>query len=179
MRSDTVDVTRRIWLVAAMCSLASLHTRHFDMRIKDKENRLSLRIEIKDNPDEADYQAIVAPLRAYNQAQAGVEAAAKVALLINDESGTTQGGLHGRIFGHWLFVELLVVPEAARGQGMGLKLMNMAEAVARDKGCVGVWLDTFSFQAPDFYQKLGYSVFGELKDYPPGHSRFFLQKRFA
>lgn len=57
--------------------------------------------------------------------------------------------------------------------------MGMAEAIAHDKGCVGVWLDTFSFQAPDFYQKLGYSVFGELKDYPPGYSRFFLQKRLV
>lgn len=144
-----------------------------------KEKSVSLRIEVKDNPQDADYQAIVAPLRAYNKAQAGVELAEKVALLVTDESGVTQGGLHGRIFGEWLFVELLVVPEAGRGKGLGSQLMSMAEAVAREKGCFGVWLDTFSFQAPEFYQKLGYSVFGELKDYPPGHSRFFLQKRFV
>jgi predicted N-acetyltransferase YhbS len=141
------------------------------------EKDLSLRIETKAAPDDADFQAIVAPLRAYNHAQAGLALAEKVAFLVNDESGVTHGGLHARVFGQWLFIELLVVPEVARGEGMGTKLMNMAEATAREKGCVGIWLDTFSFQAPDFYQRLGYSVFGELKDYPPGHSRYFMQKR--
>jgi hypothetical protein len=44
------------------------------------------------------------------------------------------------------------------------------------RGCVGVWLDTFSFQARGFYEKLGYRVFGEVADYPPGHTRHFLKK---
>ncbi|WLH77261.1 GNAT family N-acetyltransferase [Pseudomonas sp. FP2335] len=140
---------------------------------------MGLRIELNDAPQEVDYQAILAPLKEYNQAQAGLIETEKFALLIKDDVGATQGGLYARISGQWLFVELLVVPEAARGQGLGAKLMARAEAQAREKGCQGIWLDTFSFQAPDFYRHLGFSLFGELKDYPvAGYNRFFMQKRF-
>jgi ribosomal protein S18 acetylase RimI-like enzyme len=52
----------------------------------------------------------------------------------------------------------------------------MAEEVAQKKHCIGIWLETFSFQAPGFYRKLGYSEFGRLADYPPGHTRFYYQK---
>lgn len=140
---------------------------------------MNLRIEINEAPQELDYQAILAPLREYNQAQTGLIGTEKFAVLIKDDAGITQGGIYAKISGRWLFVELLVVPETARGQGLGAKLMNMAEALARKKGCQGIWLDTFSFQAPDFYLRLGFSIFGELKDYPVvGHNRFFMQKRF-
>jgi GNAT superfamily N-acetyltransferase len=88
-------------------------------------------------------------------------------------------GYTQKFLGSGYFVELLVVPEVARGQGLGAKLMDKAEALAREKGCQGVWLDTFSFQAPDFYLRHGFSIFGELKDYPVvGYHRFFMQKRF-
>ena len=64
-----------------------------------------------------------------------------------------------------------------RGAGLGRQLLQRAEAIARERGCHGLWLDTFSFQARGFYEKLGFSLFGEIEDYPPGHSRFFLRKR--
>ncbi len=54
--------------------------------------------------------------------------------------------------------------------------MDMAETLAREKNCVGIWLDTFDFQAPEFYRQLGFSEFGQVNDYPPGHRRFFFQK---
>jgi len=72
---------------------------------------------------------------------------------------------------------LLAVPEQGRGQGIGSKLMNMVEEFAREKDCVGIWLDTFDFQAPGFYKKLGYTECGEIVDYPLGHKRHFFQKR--
>jgi hypothetical protein len=55
--------------------------------------------------------------------------------------------------------------------------MTLAEAEAVQRGCRAVALDTFSFQARGFYERLGYSVFGVLNDCPPGHSRFYLTKR--
>ncbi|WP_263263471.1 GNAT family N-acetyltransferase [Pseudomonas sp. RIT-PI-S] len=139
---------------------------------------MHLRIEIKKDPQPADYEAILLPLQAYNNAQAEPSEVEKTAFLVIDEAGVTQGGLWARVAARWLFVELLVVPEAARGQGIGSQLMDSAQTLAQQKGCVGIWLDTFSFQAPDFYRRLGFEVFGELKDYPPGHSRFYMQKRF-
>ncbi len=66
----------------------------------------------------------------------------------------------------------------AAGKGIGRRLMGDAEMRALERGCHSAWVDTFSFQAPGFYPRLGYTVFGEL-DYPPGHKRIFLQKRLA
>src|ERR1700733_7594786 len=87
-------------------------------------------------------------------------------------------GLAGETYSGWLFIRYLWVSEARRGQGIGRKLMGGAEARALERGCHSAWVDTFSFQAPGFYPKLGYTIFGEL-DYPPGHKRFFLQKRLS
>jgi GNAT superfamily N-acetyltransferase len=69
------------------------------------------------------------------------------------------------------------LPDALRHQRIGSELMARAEAEARARGCIGVYIDTFSFQARPFYEKHGYTVFAEITDYPPGHSRFFLSKR--
>lgn len=140
---------------------------------------MNLRIELSENPTEDERQAILAPLHAYNVAKAGIAVAEPLTLLVRDGDGKILGGLYGRLACQWLFVDLLSVPEAGRGQGIGSKLMRMAEDLAREKGCIGAWLDTFDFQAPGFYKKLGYSQFGEIVDYPPGHKRHFFQKRFA
>jgi GNAT superfamily N-acetyltransferase len=99
-------------------------------------------------------------------------------LLLKDEQGATIGGLWGRSAYEWLFIELLFVPDNLRGSGVGTQLMRQAEEIARERHCTGVWLDTFAFQALPFYQKLGYTVFGELKDHPRGISQYWLQKRF-
>jgi GNAT superfamily N-acetyltransferase len=126
--------------------------------------------------------AILEGLIAFNQQQTeGTQSPPRnVALALRDpESGATIGGLTARIGYSRMFVELVFIPEHLRGQGLGEKLMREAETVAREHGCIGIWLDTFSFQAPGFYEKLGYTVFGELADYPPGHSRFFLHKHLS
>ena len=68
---------------------------------------------------------------------------------------------------------------APRGGGTGTTLMRRAEEIARQRDCIGMWLDPYSFQARGFYEKLGFTVFGQVDDHPPGEQRFFLQKRFA
>ena len=139
-----------------------------------------MRIDITVNPSEDERSEVLRPLRAFNVAQAGDAQAEAVALLVRDEqSNEVIGGLYGEIFYRWLFIELLAIPEQARGQGTGSRLMQMAEALARDKGCVGIWLDTFDFQAPGFYQQHGFTEFGQLDDFPPEHKRFFFQKRLT
>ncbi|ALI09422.1 MULTISPECIES: GNAT family N-acetyltransferase [Pseudomonas] len=138
---------------------------------------MTLRIERTDTPTDEERQAILAPLRAFNTAKTGGSAPELVAWLVRDEQGEIVGGLYGRVFFRWLYIELLVVPEQARGQGTGSTLMQMAEALAREKNCVGIWLDTFDFQAPAFYRRHGFTECGLIDDYPPGHQRFFFQKR--
>jgi len=126
-----------------------------------------------------DRAALIAALTQYNDAQVGPSNFRPLVLLLRDAAGATVGGLWGRSVYDWLFVELLAVPEALRGRGLGAELMQRAEAVARERGCLGVWLDTYSFQARPFYEKLGYTLFAELPDHPRGGARYFLQKRFA
>ncbi|MCV2222038.1 MULTISPECIES: GNAT family N-acetyltransferase [Pseudomonas] len=138
---------------------------------------MNLRIELTQSPTEEQRQAILQPLIEYNDAQTGGSKSEPFALMVKDENGEILGGLYGRMIFRWMFIELLSVPEQGRGQGIGSKLMAQAEALAREKNCYGLWLDTFDFQAPEFYRKLGFSQFGEIVDYPPGHKRHYFQKR--
>ena len=117
-------------------------------------------------------------LRAYNKQQTGGITPQNVALLLYDANDKPVGGLTATAMLDWLFVEWLHVPAELRGKGHGRALMAEAEAFARQRGLLGVWLDTFSFQARPFYEKLGFSVFGTLHDHPVGGARYFMQKRF-
>jgi GNAT superfamily N-acetyltransferase len=92
-------------------------------------------------------------------------------------SDVCAGGLLARPDHGWLFVELLILPAAERRSGIGTRLMALAEQEAAARGLIGVWLDTFSFQARPFYERLGYGMIGALEDYPPGHTRFLMAKR--
>jgi ribosomal protein S18 acetylase RimI-like enzyme len=90
--------------------------------------------------------------------------------------GKILGGLVGETFFGWMFVSLLWVSERHRGNGWGSSLMRTAEAEARERGVHHVYLDSFSFQAPAFYEKLGYREFGRLKDFPAGYDRVWMTK---
>lgn len=139
---------------------------------------MTLRLTIVESPSDADREAIIAPLRAYNISRAGEPRIHPVALLLTDEDGTHVGGLWGKCAYDWLFVELLAVPEQHRGGNYGTALMEQAEKIAHANGCIGMWLDTYEFQARGFYEKLGFELFGTLDDHPIGQKRFFLRKRF-
>ena len=140
---------------------------------------MPIQIETLTSLAETDRGAIFQSLSAYNDAHVGPSHYAPLAIVLRDEAGTQLGGLWGHLYYDWLFIELLFVPEAVRGQGFGSRLLADAEAAAREKGCVGIWLDSFSFQAPGFYLKHGFEVWGTLDDYPRGHRRVFLRKRLA
>lgn len=136
-------------------------------------------IHLTDAPDPAAREAISSGLQSFNVARAGSHDARPLAVLITDPAtGDVIGGLWGRTWFAWLFVELLFVPETLRGSGLGVSLMQRAEAEAVRRGCRGAWLETYSFQARGFYERLGYAAFGTIEDYPPGHRCFFMQKRF-
>lgn len=98
--------------------------------------------------------------------------------LLTDEHGAHIGGLWSKCAYDWLFVELLVVPEEYRGGYYGKSLMSQAEGIARANGYIGLWLNTYEFQARGFYENQGFEVFGTLDGHPIGQKRFFLRKRF-
>lgn len=95
-------------------------------------------------------------------------------LSLLDGSGVVTGGLSAVAAWGWLFIDAVWVADAWRGQGGGRILMDAAEAHARRLGCHAAWLDTF--QARGFYEALGYTVFGQLEDYPGPQTRWFLRK---
>lgn len=136
------------------------------------------RIELRHAITAQDETAIREPLRAHNRTHAGyVGAYGELALLLRDDAGSVSGGLTARYGYQWMGIELLFVPEPLRGLGLGTQLMGDAERVARANRLSGIWLDTFTFQARGFYEKLGYSVFGRIDGYPRTHARFFMSKR--
>ena len=73
-------------------------------------------------------------------------------------------------------MSVLWVDEAYRKQGLGSKVLGAVESEVKGNGCTIILLDTFDWQAKDFYEKNRYSVFGELKDCPKGHSRYYMSK---
>jgi GNAT superfamily N-acetyltransferase len=138
---------------------------------------MDIRLVIPDAPTQAQRDAVLAPLAAFNAANGFPGDLDPVAILLEDEAGATVGGLWGRTSYGWLYVEFLVVPEALRGRDLGARLMAEAERIARERGCAGAWLTTFAFQARGFYEKLGYALFGELDQSPGDNVRLFLRKK--
>ena len=117
-------------------------------------------------------------LRDYNRQFVPADEHVPLCLLARDSVGKVQGGLRGRTVWGWCFVELLAVAEPLRGQGIGSQLLRRAEDLSKARGCVGVYLTTVAFQAPEFYKRLGYAQFGQLADYPPGFTQHWFAKRF-
>jgi len=136
---------------------------------------MTFTLHLTDVPDDALREGILRPLVEYNNTKTGRSDQRLLIIAINDSQGRVIGGLWGRTAYDWLFVELLSVPEALRGHGLGSDLMKRAEQEALNRGCHSAWLDTFEFQARGFYERLGYSCFGELPNYPVG-ARYFMRK---
>lgn len=136
------------------------------------------RLVVPDAPTEADRSTIAEPLAAFNRKHVDPGTTGPLAVLLKDDAGATVGGLWGNTLFGWLRIEVLFVPEALRGTSVGSAIMARAEALAADRGCIGASLDTYSFQARGFYEKLGYSLVGTIADFPVGGARHFMQKRF-
>ncbi len=101
----------------------------------------------------------------------------KLCIARRDVQGVIVAALTGRTLWNWLYVDQLWVDEALRGQGVGSALMKAAEEEAFKRGCVGVYLWTQTFDAPEFYAKLGCEVYATFDDFPIGHQRFGFRKR--
>ncbi|MGW0706033.1 GNAT family N-acetyltransferase [Streptomyces sp. NPDC002643] len=96
------------------------------------------------------------------------------------DSGDLAGGLVGHTWTTWLHVTYLWVAEPHRGAGLGSHLLSTAENLSSEqRGCRASRLETWDFQAPDFYKKQGYEVICAIPDYPPGITEYTLTKRWG
>lgn len=98
---------------------------------------------------------------------------------LRDDAEQIVGGLIAKTYWTWLVIEDLWLREDVRAHGYGRKLLDLAERAAQERGCAHAHLTTFSFQARGFYEKSGYQVVGQLIDYPPGETYFWLRKDFG
>ena len=148
--------------------------RHYD----PMETPQPLTFALEDSPDEVAQATLRAGLSAHS-AELGLPGDWTPRWILGRApDGTVQAGILFLTTFDWLFVHLLWVAEPYRRQGIGSRLIKDVEAVARERNCRGAYVDTFTFQAPKFYERLGYREFGRLEDFPPGHSRIWLAKMF-
>lgn len=130
-----------------------------------------------DKPGESAWGIIGQGISDYNKQQAGDDTPQLLCFALQGPDQVIVGGVLGAVYWDWFHLDLLWVKDEVRGRGYGHRLLALAEEEARKRGAKNVYLDTFSFQALDFYKQHGYQVFGELQDFPRGHQRCFLTKQ--
>lgn len=135
-------------------------------------------LTIEDEPDERDRRFLEERIYDFNVAATGIADGRLLAIYQRDEQGAIVGGLFGWTWGGCLEVEYLWVREDQRGRRLGTRLLVAAEEEARRRGCRQAILSTHSFQAPRFYERMGYEVYGVAENYPHGHKQYHLRKIF-
>ncbi|TQI79850.1 acetyltransferase (GNAT) family protein [Serratia fonticola] len=135
-----------------------------------------MNITITDALQAEDSEEISNHLMAYNRKFVGEILNKKIGVFMLDDNGSKVAGLTGSTVGSWLSIDLLWVSESLRGEGVGSKIIKAAEQQALAAGCRFARVDTFSFQARPFYEKMGYQLQMTLHNYPVEHERYFFTK---
>ena len=132
---------------------------------------------LTDDPKEEDINIILNNLKEYNLSRIELKEVRPLAIFVNDERSNKIGGISAKTHGNWLEISFLWVDEKLRGQKIGSKLLTDAESEAIKRGCKYSFLDTFGFQARDFYLKSGYKEVFTLEDYPLTGKRHYFVKQ--
>lgn len=135
-----------------------------------------MKMRIARDKCETDEMEIYERLKAYNLLKREPSENSPLDIFYEDEDGNKYAGLVAEVFGNWLCIHYLFVNEKFRGRGVGKKIIQIAEEEARNRGCRFAFVDTFSFQAPEFYEKLGYKEVFALKEYPYKGARYYYTK---
>lgn len=124
-----------------------------------------------------DFEQLQVQYDKYTERQIGKSNTKTIGYLLKNNKDEVIAGVKGNVSDYgWLWIELLFVSPELHGQGLGTQLIRLIEDEARAFGCHHVYLNSFSFQAVSFYQRSGYQVYGELPDFPYGHSVIALTK---
>ena len=115
-------------------------------------------------------------IRTYNRSNREPSKSEPLNIYLEDEQGNLVAGMVAETFGNWLEIEYLYVGDDLRGQGIGSKILEMAENESRNRGCKYSFVDTFNFQAPKFYEKYGYKEVFALEKYPYTGERYYYTK---
>jgi GNAT superfamily N-acetyltransferase len=131
---------------------------------------------VNEHPNEKDVQELKQHLRDYNVIHANSDDGYGIAIFLRDIHHQMVAGVSGWLWGECLEIDYLWVKETLRGRGVGKLLMTTIEEAAIERGCRQITLETFSFQAPEFYQKLGYNIFGVIEGFGHRFRKFYMRK---
>ena len=134
-------------------------------------------LTITDDPTRDDVHYLDDRLYEYNVEKTGFSDGRWLSIFLRDDDGKVMAGLHGWAWGKCCGVDKLWIHKTWRGRGLGTRLMQAAEAEARRRGAEQIVLDTLTFQAPDFYAKLGFERVAAVDDHPRGFQRISMRKR--
>jgi len=132
--------------------------------------------KITKNVLEKDVEEIFDHLKEYNLSKLECSEIVPLGIFKEDKDGKKLAGLIGETFGNWLFIKYLWVSSELRGNGIGSEVLQAAENEAKLRGVRYVFVDTFDFQAPEFYLKHGYKQVFELSEYPKTGKRHYYTK---
>ena len=138
-----------------------------------------MKFEVLSSNNSEVFDTLVSKVREFNFSHMGAKKSEPLSVIVRDDNGNIIGGVSGRTIYNQFLIEVLWVADSFRGQGLGRDLMALAEDKAKLRGCLAAQVDTLSFQAPDFYQKLGFEVVGKVDGVPDSPERYFLVKRYS
>jgi GNAT superfamily N-acetyltransferase len=142
--------------------------------------RMKIRIPpVNESPDDADVHFLDDRINQYNFETTGITDGRIISFFVRDESGDIIAGLYGWTWGGTCAVRYLWVRADHRKRGCGTALMEAAEREAHVRGCTQIVLSTHSFQAPRFYERLGFEIIGTNFDYPRGHQKHYLRRKLT
>ena len=131
---------------------------------------------VTEQPNETDVLELKQHLRDYNMARAKSQDGYGMAIFLRDTQQQMLAGISGWLWGECLEIDYVWVQKTLRSQGIGKRLLITMEEAATARGCRQITLETFSFQAPEFYQKLGYNIFGVIEGFGNRYRKFYMQK---
>lgn len=137
-----------------------------------------MEIEVIDKEDTLVFDALIKGLKQHKYEHMGPEETAPLSVIARDKDNHIIAGVSGRSIYRNFLIEMVWVSEAARGTGLGRQLMEQAEIEAKKRGCLVAQLDTLSFQAPVFYQKLGFEIVGTVPGFSGSPERYFMLKHY-
>ena len=139
-----------------------------------------MKIKVTDEINQESHDRVIQLLIEYNLSKTQefkTEINKPIEIIARDERNEIIGGLYGRSLWGTLEVKTLVVKLENRNKGIGRKLIIEAEKEAKNRNCRFISLDTFSFQAPGFYEKLGFEKIGTETDFPKGFEKYYYRKK--
>jgi GNAT superfamily N-acetyltransferase len=134
------------------------------------------RIVVDYDPSQADNAVVTEGIIASNEKIIG-ERDKEFSIFLKNDSGKVFGGIQAFRDTESVYIDILWVEESLQKRGYGTKLLGAAEQEAIKNGCKFSLVDTWDFQAEEFYLKNGYERIGEIKNYWHEHSKIFLRKK--